>query len=394
MGRQVVVMGGGAGGALAVERLRERLGDGDRVVVVDKAAERVPGLSLPWVMRGWRTADEVRVAPAVLHADGVDAVEAEVTELLPGERRAVTTAGELRWDALVIALGAAPVPERMPGLVEAIAARSAGELATLEGAATLHERLDGFERGRIVVLVSSMPYRCPASPYEAALLIDDMLAERGLRDAVEVDVITPEPLPMPVAGRAVGEALVGILQERRIGFHGQQAAERVDAAAREVVLAGGEREPFDLLVAIPPHVPPAALASAGLGEAGWVPVEPRTLRTAADATWALGDATVLKLANGLPLPKAAVFTIGQAEAVAADVARAFGHDAPAPWFTGEGHCYVELGGGRAAKGVGSFLEPAGPVVELYGASRESHAEKEQEEHDWIARWLGTAASLR
>jgi sulfide:quinone oxidoreductase len=122
--RQVVVLGGGAGGATVVERLRERLGDADGVVAVDAAPERVPGLSLPWVLRGWRTPDEVGVAPAALRAG--DVLEAEVRSILPGERRVLTTAGELRGDALVVALGATPAFERLPGLPEALASGAAG----------------------------------------------------------------------------------------------------------------------------------------------------------------------------------------------------------------------------------------------------------------------------
>lgn len=48
----------------------------------------------------------------------------------------------------------------------------------------------GFSGGRIVVAVTALPFKCPAAPYEAALLIDAVLRERGLRGASEMDVYT------------------------------------------------------------------------------------------------------------------------------------------------------------------------------------------------------------
>jgi len=43
-------------------------------------------------------------------------------------------------------------------------------------------------------------YKCPAAPYEAAMLIDGMLRRRGLRQAVELEIHSAEPGPMGVAG--------------------------------------------------------------------------------------------------------------------------------------------------------------------------------------------------
>ena len=76
--------------------------------------------------------------------------------------------------------------------------------------------------------------------------------------------------------------------------------------------------------------------------AGWS-VDPGTLATAYPGVFAVGDVTQIKLANGLPLPKAGI--IAELEgtrvgaAIAADVR---GESAPAP-FDGRGHCFLELG---------------------------------------------------
>ena len=83
-----------------------------------------------------------------------------------------------------------------------------------------------------------------------------LVAARRLRRA--------EPFPMPTAGPVLGEALAGMLAERGIGFHPNQAIERIDPQARELVLAGGARAGCDLLLGIPAHRPPEAAATSGL----------------------------------------------------------------------------------------------------------------------------------
>ncbi|MCP9618889.1 hypothetical protein FOH10_10045 [Nocardia otitidiscaviarum] len=79
-------------------------------------------------------------------------------------------------------------------------------------------------------------------------------------------------------------------------------------------------------------------------------------------------------------------TEAEAAVTAHQVARYLGCDAPDSRFTGEGACYVELGGELAAKGEGDFLARPAPRVSLREPSTAYHREKEQQERDWLARW--------
>ena len=158
------------------------------------------------------------------------------------------------------------------------------------------------------------------------MLIGDLLAERGTRDAVRLEVFTPEPHPMPVAGPVVGKALSDLLAQQRIDLHTQSPVTEVDHARRELLLGNGQRVGFDVLVAVPPHQPPPPVAEAKFSDPGWIPVDPLTLRTSHEGVWALGDVTSITLANGKPLPKAAVFAKHQAEAVASGVAHHLNFD--------------------------------------------------------------------
>jgi sulfide:quinone oxidoreductase len=154
------------------------------------------------------------------------------------------------------------------------------------------------------------------------MLIEASLRRRGFRERAEVDIYTPEPLPMPVAGKAMGEAVKAMVEGKGIGFHPQRKLRAVDPERRELAFEDGTRAGYDLLVAIPPHRCPAVVKEAGLtGEPGWVPVDKGTLQTAYERVHALGDVTAIKLPVGLMLPKAGVFAHSQAEAVADNIAR-------------------------------------------------------------------------
>ncbi|WP_328439744.1 NAD(P)/FAD-dependent oxidoreductase [Nocardia puris] len=387
MSKTVAVLGAGVGGLTAAAELRKVLPADDRIVLIDRSFIGSLGLSMLWVLRGWRTPEQITVRPTPAALPGVDLLTGEVEGI---DLRARTIdcgqAGTLGYDALVIALGASLDAARLPGLPQALDAGVAGQFYTVDGAAALHRQVEELASGRVLVLVAAVPFKCPAAPFEAAFLIADQLGEKFTSGAVRVDAFTPDPLPMPVAGPAVGNALVGMMGSHGIGFHGGKAATGIDAQARTVEFADGTRETFDLLAVVPPHTPGAAVASTGLGPGGWIPVDPATLATTAPGVFAVGDSTALLLPGGKPLPKAAIFAEAEGEVAAHQAARYLGYDAPDTRFTGEGACYVELGGGLAAKGEGNFLALPAPQVSLGEPSPAYHQEKEQQERDWLARW--------
>lgn len=386
MSKTVLILGAGVGGLTTADTLRQLLPPEDRIILVDRSFDGTLGLSLLWVLRGWRRPDDVRVRPTAASLPGVEMVTATVAHIDIAAQVVHTDNSVIGYDALVIALGAALNTDAVPGLSDALDADVAGQFYTLDGAAELRAKVEALEHGRIAVAIAGVPFKCPAAPFEAAFLIAAQLGDRYATGTVQIDTFTPDPLPMPVAGPEVGEALISMLKDHGVGFHPRKALARVDEAARTMHFGDGTSEPFDLLAVVPPHVPSAAARSAGLSESGWIPVDPRTLSTSADNVWAIGDATVLTLPNGKPLPKAAVFAEAQAAVVAHGVARHLGYDVAERHFTGTGACYVETGDHQAAKGDGDFFAPSPPSVTLYPPSREFHEEKVAQELAWLTRW--------
>jgi sulfide:quinone oxidoreductase len=183
----------------------------------------------------------------------------------------------------------------------------------------------------------------------------------------------------------MGQAVLGMLQERNIGYHSQQKVQRIDSSTRKLIFERGEVS-FDLLVGVPPHAIPGAVREAGLtDETGWVPVDLQTLETSHPGIFAIGDITSIRQPNptGLFLPKAGVFADEQARVVARNISGEILGEAKQGRFDGRGFCYLEMGDGTAAYGSGNFYAYPAPRVYLESPSRQFHKERIELEREQL-----------
>ncbi|MFQ6672474.1 MAG: NAD(P)/FAD-dependent oxidoreductase, partial [Candidatus Tectimicrobiota bacterium] len=328
-----LILGGGVGGLVAANTLTRRLERKHRIILVDRQPQHVFTPSFLWMMLGWREPPQITRDLARLERKGIEVVREEIREIDPGRRHVRTERREISGDYLIVSLGAEGWLGGVPGLAEA-----GHDLYDLDGTLRLRDALRGFREGRVVVLIAGLPFKCPGAPYEAAMLIEASLRRRGLRERAQVDLYTPEPLPMPVAGKALGEAVKAMVEGKGIGVHFQHKLQAVDPERGELSFENGVRAGYDLLVVIPPHRCPPVVKEAGLvGEAGWVPVDKGSLQTAHERVYALGDVTAIKLPVGLMLPKAGVFAHHQAEPVAHNIAAEITGVSARKGFDGNGY---------------------------------------------------------
>jgi len=280
----------------------------------------------------------------------------------------------------VVALGADWATGRVPGLGD-----HGHTYATLPGAQRLAGELARIESGRIVVVTAAPLYKCPAAPYEAALLIDAGLRARGVRDRVQVVVRSAEPAPMPVAGPNVSAAVQQLLADRGIDY---QPGRQITAAEPGRIHFGDTSEDAGLLVYMPPICAPPVIANSALAaDDGWIHADPATLATGFEGVYAIGDNTHIVLGIGKPLPRAGVFAHAQAQVVA-DIITADITGKPAPaGFDGHGGCFIETGSGRAAYGSGNFYGDPAPQVALHSPARRWHWGKLAFEQRVMRRWL-------
>jgi sulfide:quinone oxidoreductase len=377
---KVLILGGGSGGLATASRLKELLGDKISVTVIDKQSSFVLGFSLLRVMTGEKTEQEVTVSKEKVGQKGIKFINTEVNGIDVKNSIVTTGQSEFAYDYLVIALGAELAPEKVPGF------ESAFHMYTLEDAKKLRDVLSYFRGGSIRLVVSSTPFKCPPAPYEAAMLIDDYLRSKGLRDKSDVQIFTPEPQPMPIAGPEVGNTVVSMLNEKGIGFHNNTKVSLIDGSSKQIIFEDGTREKYELLIVIPPHTSPKVVKeSGGLADAaGWIPVDPKNMQTKHDRVYAIGDVAAVKLQSGMMLPKAATFAFGQAEIVASNIASSVLGTETRNW-DGFGECFIETGSGNAAYGSGSFYSSPKPVINLQIPSKELRERKEVWGNYWTKR---------
>jgi sulfide:quinone oxidoreductase len=376
---RALILGAGFGGIATAVALRDRLPAGDEVVLVDRRDDFVMGLRKTWYALGISPLAYGTRHLAELRHRGLTVMTGEIERIDPAARSAVVDGDSLEADALVIALGAAHATDAVPGLADhGLSAWSAESIEHVRAA------VDAFHGGRAVVGIFGAPYTCPPAPFELALLLADRLAERQL-DA-ELTVFGPAPITLPIVGSAGCAVLDDRLEERGIPYLAARTVEAVEAGA--VLLAGGERVPFDLLLAVPPHRVPLVLVEAGLATAdGWVKVNRGTLETEHAGVWAIGDCTGIGLANGLPLPKAGLFAEREGEVVAERVGAALTGGKATAIFDGAGACFIEMGGGEASTISGEFFADP-PEVILTPPSSDQRRAKERFEAERLQRWFG------
>lgn len=375
---RVVILGAGFGGLELSTRLSDDFrGDVD-VVLIDRSDGFVFGFSKLDVMFGRLPASAVRHAYSDHVMPGVRFVRAEVHAIDPVARRVETDAGRFDADVLVVALGADLHPAATPGLLE-----GGHEFYTVEGAFALRDVLDRFDGGRVLVGVTSTPFKCPPAPSETALLMHDHLRRRGLRDRSEIALAMPMGAPIPPSPGA-SQALLAAFAERGIAWHPDAAVRALDPARGVAVLGDGAELPYDLFLGIPVHRVPAVVEKSGMTVDGWIPVDPLTLETAYPGVYAVGDVT------SVGTPKAGVFAEGQAAVVADRIGALVRGDAQDGRYGGRGICYLEFGHDQVAAVDVTFLSGEAPRGTIDGPSAAIRADKAEFGASRVRRWFGGA----
>jgi sulfide:quinone oxidoreductase len=377
MGERVVVLGAGFGGLELSTMLSEASGGEIDVTLIDKNDSFVFGFSKLDLMFGHEKPDAVRMAYRDIAKPGVRVLRETVTAIDPEARRVTTDAGTHEADSLVIALGADYDMEATPGLAEA-----GNEFYSVAGAERLAGIIASFSQGHAVIGVSDAPFKCPPAPSECALLLDEELSARGVRDACQISFVIPLPTPVPPSPEA-SAALEAAFAEREINLITGRRVSSLDPGRQVAVLDDGAELPFDLFLGVPKHRAPEVVIESGMTEDGYVPVDPATLETRFPGVYAVGDVATAGV------PKAGVFAEGAAKVVAqALIAKLQGGEEPAPHL-GRGTCYIEFGRGQVGSVDIDFLSGPQRTGSFNAPSAARVAEKEEFGSSRRARWFGS-----
>jgi sulfide:quinone oxidoreductase len=372
----VTVLGAGFGGLELSTTLSEALGEAVDVTLIDKGEGFTFGFSKLDVLFGHAERAEVLLPYADVAKPGVRVLRETVTGIDPETRRVATDAGVHDADALVVALGADYDLAATPGLAE-----GGNEFYSVAGAERLAEILPTVTEGHIVIGVCGAPFKCPPAPSECALLLDDMLDARGVRDACQISFVIPLGTPVPPSPET-SAALIEEFERRDITLIAGRRVDAIDPERSVAILDDGAELRFELFLGVPKHRAPDVVIESGMTEDGYIPVDPATLRTRYPGVYAVGDVATAGV------PKAGVFAEGAARVVAETLIAELGRgDEPGPHL-GRGTCYIEFGGGRVGSVDIDFLSGPNRTGTFNPPSAAQMAEKERFGSSRRARWFG------
>ncbi len=382
MSKQILILGAGPGGLATANLLRKKLPYEHKIFLIDKKHKQSLGLTYIQVMFGLRKPQGVAKDLSSVNRKNIIFFNSEIKQIDLANQIVAFDSQQLTYDYLVISLGANLSLEEIPGL------SSSHYFYDLEPAERLHSVLKNFKGGKIALVVARPPYKCPAAPYEAGLLLDWYFGHKKIRNKVDIKMFTPEPQPMPTGGPIVGEKIKQFLQEKNVGFNPNFRLTQVDSGNHKLLFENGSTAEYDLLISIPVHKAAEVVKDANLlSETGWISVDKYNLKTNYPNVYAIGDVTSIKLPNGAFLPKAAVFALSQAEVVANHLASEILSGKKSKGFDGKGYCFLQTEPKKSAAAVGSFFAEPNPRVKLRKPSSAGFKGKLKFEKDFYHKWF-------
>jgi sulfide:quinone oxidoreductase len=341
--KRIVVLGAGTAGTMVANRLAHELDQSEwKITVVDAVETHYyqPGfLFIPFGIYGPR--DVVKPKRDFL-PPGVEFIVSPIEMIEPEHNRVRLTKANrsLPYDYLIIATGVKINPQETPGMMDGAWHDTIFDFYTIEGATALAKRLRTWEGGRLAVHITEMPIKCPVAPLEFLFLADWFFQQQGLRDRVELSLVTPLPgaFTKPKASQLLGD----LLDEKSIRVVPEFNIERVDPDAKKLVAYDEQEVEYDLLVTVPLNMGDEVIGRSGLGdELNLVPTDRHTLRALDhDNIFVLGDAT------NLPSSKAGSVAHFQVDGFIPNFLRYIDGLELRPSFDGHANCFIESGFGK------------------------------------------------
>ena len=357
--KTIAIVGGGSGGVSTANhlayKLREQVQVGIvKIVLVEGSQSHYyqPGfLEIPFdMMTPYSTYKPI----SRMLADGITLVPEFATALDLKNRVVRTDKQSINYDFLVIATGARYDYDSIPGLKQ-----GTNNFYSLDSAVELKKKLNNFKAGRIVVGVSSMPYKCTPAPLEAVFMLNDYFTRRGIRDKVEIQYVYPMPMAFPDQG--ISDIALKMFHERGIKSNLGFQIKAVDVAKKELVSQKDEKIAYDLALIVPPHRGNRFLESTGAtDQMGWVKVDRYTLNVEGyDNAYAIGDATNLQVS------KAGSVADAEAIVVSDRITQSVVGEDPVATYDGSGGALMLTGMGKASMITSSYTQKPVFMPESY-----------------------------
>lgn len=326
--KKILILGSGAGGTMVANKLRKGLNEREwQITVLDKDSQHHYQPGFLFIPFGIYTPEECVKPKADFIPAGVEFVVDEIVNIDHEKKQVITKKGRYDYDWLVIATGCRTAPEEVDGMMDDWRG-DVHDFYSRDGAAALFERWKYFEKGRVVLNVAEMPIKCPVAPLEFVYLADWFFKHNGVRDNVEIELVTPlaGAFTKPVASKVLGD----VCGKKSIKLTPNWSIGSVNVSNKTIESVTGDAIPYDILVSIPPHFGAEAVMDSGLGDPiGFVNTNKGTLKAENfDHIYVIGDAT------NVPTSKSGAVAHYESDVVVENIMREIGGQPPRPKFDG------------------------------------------------------------
>lgn len=371
---QVVVVGGGFGGATLAKYLRV-LDAGIRVTLIEPKTEYATCPGSNWLFAGLTSLDRLTFDyQALQQGYGVEVRSDTVVAIEADRRRIRLASGQyLAYDRLLLSPGIGFRWDAIEGYSSALVdlfphAWQAGAQTRL-----LARQIQAMPDGGLMLIAAPPdPYRCPPGPYERASMCAYWLKRHKPR--AKILILDPK---RSFSKQALFEA--GWAKHYGYGtpnslieWHSlaDNPITRLDVAGKSVITEFGDRFSADVINLIPAqHAGQIAIQTGLTDTSGWCPVKPETSQSLLDEyIHVIGDA-----AQYAPIPKSAFAANSEAKACAFAVV-ALLNDQPPPTPNWLNTCYSLVTPEHGISVAGVYrLAADGSIMPVSGAGGVSHA---------------------
>lgn len=342
--KKLLILGGGTAGTMMANKFRKVLDRNDwEITIVDKHKTHYYQPGFLFIPFGTYNKSDVTKPKGDFFPSGVNIVYSDIDKI-EAEKNVVHLQGGriLHYDILIIATGAETRPDQTPGLKDELWRKKIYDFYTIEGAVALHKFFQDWEGGRLVMAISEIPYKCPVAPIEFVCLADEYFTKKGIRDKVEITLVTPMSgaFTKPIATKMLSE----LLKEKNIEVIPDFYIEKIDNENQTIISYDEIEIPFDVLAIVPVNMGSEMIERSGLaGDLNFIPTDKETLQSKQfENIFVLGDAA------DIPTSKAGSVAHFAGEILFENILNFMEGRPLTAKFDGHANCYIETGFGKGA----------------------------------------------
>ena len=340
--KKLVILGAGTAGTIIVNKLADVL-DRDEwlITIIDRDPTHYYQPGLLFIPFGIYTRRDIVKPKRDFLPSGVEVIFQETELIEPDNNRIIMKDGKVfDYDFLIIATGAHIVPQETEGMLGKHWRETIFDFYTLEGACALCRFFKYWEGGKLLVNIAEMPIKCPVAPLEFVFLADWWFTEQGIRDKVEIELVTPLPgaFTKPKASKLFGD----FLEMKNIRLTTEFDIASVDGETKKIIDYEDNEIEYDVLVSVPTNMGDAIIARSGMGnEFNFIPTNKETLQSLKfENIFIIGDTT------DLPSSKAGSVAHFEADILFENLLSAIDERPLRAKFDGHANCYIESGFGK------------------------------------------------